>query len=236
MPIVALGSALTFPDPERAHESGVLAVGGDLSPERLLLAYRTGIFPWPAEGLPLLWHAPPDRFVLAPDQLRIGRTTRKTLKRHLFTVRLDTAFADVIAACAHTERPDQPGTWITDDMIAAYSELHRRGHAHSAEAWRDGKLVGGLYGVSLGGAFFGESMFAREDDASKVAFITLVRQLARWRFVLVDCQVETPLLASFGAQSVPRQVFGQILAHALQVPDRVGPWPLDADLGHGAPG
>ncbi len=232
--IARLTAELRFPDPEDAHPSGVLAVGGDLRPERLLLAYRQGIFPWPAEGYPLMWHAPPERCVLAPGLLRVNRTLHKVLKRHPFSITLDTSFAEVMKACALAYRPDQDGTWITPEMLAAYTDLHRRGYAHSVEAWREGQLVGGLYGISLGKAFFGESMFAVADDASKVAFVTLVRQLQAWAFTLVDAQVETPLLAGFGATLVPRRVFGQLLAHAVAAPDRRGPWQLDEGLRAGA--
>lgn len=236
MPIFALGDDLAFPDPALAHASGVLAIGGDLRPERLLLAYSRGIFPWPAEGYPLMWHAPPERFVLSLDQLHVGRSLRKVLRRHPFEIRLDTAFSEVMLACAETPRPGQDGTWITDEMLAGYAALHRMGQAHSVEAWQGGILVGGLYGISLGGVFFGESMFARAEDASKVAFVTLVRQLQRWQFTMIDCQVETPLFAAFGAEFVPREVFQQVLRFALQQPTRMGPWLLDADLQRGADG
>jgi len=209
-------------------------VGGDLRPERLLAAYRGGIFPWPSEGYPLLWHAPAERCVLAPSLLRVPRTTRKVLKHQPYEVRLDTAFREVMTACGEILRPDQDGTWITDEMLEQYTALHQMGYAHSAEAWLDGRLVGGLYGISLGKAFFGESMFALEPNASKVAFVTLTRQLERWGFHFIDAQVETPLLASFGAALVPRRVFQQMLAQALQTPDRLGPWLVDADLARSA--
>jgi len=210
---------LAFPDPEKAHESGVLAVGGDLRPERLLLAYSSGIFPWPAE-----------RAVVAPSAVRLGRTLRKHLKKQPFEIRLDSAFADVMRCCSAVPRPGQDGTWITTEMIEAYSELHKMGFAHSAEAWQDGLLVGGLYGVSLGRAFFGESMFSLADDASKIAFATLCAQLQRWEFAFVDAQVMTPLLDSLGATLVPRRQFGQLLHYALQFPSRQGGWQLDRDL------
>lgn len=233
MPIYSLNDTLAFPDPALAHPSGVLAVGGDLRPERLLQAYSLGIFPWPCEGYPLMWHAPPERFVLAPEQLHVGRSLRKVLRRHPFEIRLDTAFEAVMRACAFVPREGQDGTWITDEMVQGYVTLHEMGHAHSAEAWQDGALVGGLYGVALGGVFFGESMFALKDDASKAAFTTLVRQLQRWQFGLVDCQVHTPLFASFGAQMVPRSTFQRVLERFLQQPSRPGPWRIDADLAHG---
>ncbi len=230
MPIYALPDDVVFPDPELAHDSGLLAVGGDLSPERLLLAYRLGIFPWYSEGEPILWHAPPVRCVLDPAQIRLGRSVRKALRRADYQLTLDQAFERVIDACAEIERPDQDGTWITDEMRDAYIALHERGFAHSVESWRDGELVGGVYGVSLGGAFFGESMFASAPDASKVAFVALCRQLERWGFPLVDCQVETPLLRSFGASLVPRAVFRDLLRYAQTLAGRVGRWRFDADI------
>jgi len=234
MPIYALNNSLEFPDPERADANGLLAIGGDLRPERLMRAYSLGIFPWPCEGYPLMWHAPPERFVLAPTQLTIGRTLRKVLKRRAFVVTLDNRFEDVMRACSRVPRPGQDGTWIDEPMIKAYSALHRMGHAHSVEAWQADRLVGGLYGISLGKAFFGESMFALQANASKVAFATLVQQLACWHFEIVDAQVHTPLLASFGAVSLPRRDFSRVLAHALDAPSRPGPWRLDDSLRCGA--
>jgi leucyl/phenylalanyl-tRNA--protein transferase len=221
----------SFPPPEKAHRSGVLAVGGDLRPERLLAAYSQGIFPWPAEGHPLMWHSPDPRFVLEPEKLHVGRSLRKTIKAGTFEVRWDTAFAEVIAACSEAPRPGQNGTWITDDMRDAYTTLHRLGFAHSIEAWAEGKLVGGLYGVSLGAAFFGESMFARAPDASKVAFATAVERFREWGFHFVDCQVETEHLARFGAEHWPRRRFLTALARALKEPTRRGPWTQDAAAG-----
>jgi leucyl/phenylalanyl-tRNA--protein transferase len=214
----------SFPPPEKADRSGLLAVGGDLSPVRLLTAYSRGIFPWPVEGQPLLWHSPDPRFVLEPDKLHVGRSLRKTLKAGTYEVRWDTAFADVISACSETPRPGQAGTWITDEMREAYITLHRLGFAHSIEAWAGGELKGGLYGVSLGAAFFGESMFAHAPDASKVAFVTAVERFREWGFHLIDCQVETEHLARFGAEHWPRRRFLAALAQALQEPTRRGPW------------
>ena len=231
MPIFRLNQRLAFPPPELAEDTGLLAVGGDLRPERLLLAYSLGIFPWYEDGLPILWHSPDPRMVLAAGELVVGRSLRKTLRRGRYQVRLDTAFAEVIAGCAEVARPGQRGTWITDEMRAAYAELHRRGYAHSAEAWLGDQLVGGLYGVSLGGAFFGESMFARAPDASKVAFVTLVEQLARWDIGLIDCQVHTEHLERFGASEWPRERFLAALAAALERPTRPGPWSLSGDRG-----
>ncbi len=225
MPIYFLGDdPEAFPPPEKADRSGLLAVGGDLTPERLLSAYARGIFPWYSAGQPILWHSPNPRFVLEPDKLHVGKSLRKTLKAGTYEVRYDTAFADVITACGQVPRPGQDGTWITGEMRDAYVELHRLGFAHSVEAWADGELKGGLYGVSLGAAFFGESMFARAPDASKVAFSTAVERFKGWGFHFIDCQVETEHLARFGAEHWPRRRFLDALATALREPTRRGPW------------
>jgi leucyl/phenylalanyl-tRNA---protein transferase len=224
--IFRLDQRLRFPPPELAEQSGLLAVGGDLRPERLVLAYGMGIFPWYSDETPILWHSPDPRMVLRARELQVGRSLSKTMRRDLYAVRLDTAFRAVVEACAAVPRPGEGGTWITAKMIDAYEELHRRGVAHSAEAWKDGELAGGLYGVSLGGAFFGESMFARAPDASKVAFVTLVRHLSAWGIDLVDCQVRTDHLARFGASEWPRPRFLAALEEALKKPTRLGPWRL----------
>jgi leucyl/phenylalanyl-tRNA--protein transferase len=225
VPIYRLDDRLLFPPPEEA-EDGLLAVGGDLRPERLLLAYSRGIFPWYEKG-PILWHSPDPRMVLRADELRVPRSLRKTVRRAPFRLTLDTAFARVMAACGSARRPGQRSTWITPAMREAYGELHRRGLAHSVEAWKDDELAGGLYGVSLGGVFFGESMFAKAPDASKVAFVALVEQLHAWRIDLVDCQVYTPHLARFGAREWPRRQFLAALRRALERPTRPGPWSFD---------
>jgi len=229
--IFRLDRRLLFPPPERAQPSGLLAVGGDLRPERLVLAYGQGIFPWYSENSPILWHSPDPRMVLRAGELQVGRSLSKTIRRGTYTVRLDTAFRSVVEACAAVPRPGQDGTWIMPEMIDAYTELHHRGVAHSAEAWLDGELKGGLYGVSLGAAFFGESMFAHAPDASKVAFVTLVRQLARWGIDLVDCQVHTEHLERFGATEWPRSRFLATLAEAVKAPTRLGPWRLEDEGG-----
>ena len=230
-PVFLSDGPFVFPPVEEAAESGLLAVGGDLSVDRLLSAYRGGIFPWYEEGLPILWHAPDPRMILETTDLHVGRSLQKTLRRSPLRVRLDTAFEQVIARCAAAERPGQDGTWITGDMAQAYIGLHEDGYAHSAEAWLDDTLVGGLYGVCLGGAFFGESMYADTSDASKVAFVTLVHQLRRWSVGLVDCQVHTEHLARFGATEIPRQRFMERLEVALAArPTLRGPWSLDGDL------
>ncbi len=225
MPIFLLNEdEEAFPSQELTDPSGILAVGGDLSPRRLLNAYARGIFPWYSEGQPILWHCPNPRFVLEPGKLHVPKSLRKTLRRGAFDVRFDTAFDQVITYCADARRPGQRGTWITDDMRDAYIELHRLGFAHSAESWADGKLVGGLYGVSLGSVFFGESMFALQPDASKAAFTVLVEGLVGWGFTLIDCQQETEHLARFGAEAWPRERFLAALDSGLEHPTRRGSW------------
>ncbi len=197
---------LFFPDPETASdENGIVAFGGDLSPSRLMLAYRSGIFPWYSEGDPVLWWSPDPRLVLRLEDFKLRRSLRKRMKH--FEVRFDTAFSEVIHACAAAPRPGQQGTWLLPEMIEAYETLHALGYAHSAEAWQDGELVGGLYGVVVGGIFCGESMFAKVNDASKVAFAGLVEHLRLRRFELIDAQVPTEHLKSLGACEVPREYF-----------------------------
>ncbi len=223
VPVYLLDERLAFPPAEEA-EKGLLAVGGDLRPDRLVLAYSRGIFPWYEEGQPILWHSPDPRMVLPLDELHVPRSLRKTIARGSFRLTLDTAFRSVMEGCARARRPRQRTTWITHDMLEAYSELHRRGLAHSVEAWRRGRLVGGLYGVSLGAVFFGESMFAREPDASKAALVVLCEQLRRWGFSLVDCQVYTEHLARFGAREWPRRRYLAALRASLRRPTRQGQW------------
>lgn len=195
--------------------NGLLAAGGDLQPQRLLNAYAQGIFPWFSEGQPILWWSPDPRLVLYPQQLHVPRSLKKTLNKRPFRLSLDSAFGRVMDGCA-APRPDQDGTWITPGMRAAYLQLHELGYAHSVEAWLDEELVGGLYGVALGRAFFGESMFTRRPDASKIAFVSLVHQLQRWDYRLIDCQVYTGHLARFGAEEIPRQRFIEELKQAVQ--------------------
>ena len=219
-----LGRELFFPPVTRASREGLLAIGGDLSLPRLLLAYQSGIFPWPSEGLPLLWFAPPQRAVIEPDKLHVGRSLRKVVRRGEFEIRFDTAFAQVITACANTPRPNQPGTWIVPEMVAAYTRLHAAGYAHSVESYKDGVLCGGLYGVSLGGCFFGESMFSHADDASKVAFVALAARLMQWEFDLIDGQLQNDHLDRFGLTVIPRSEFMVRLRQSLRRPTRRGPW------------
>ena len=216
-----------FPPASWASSDGVLAIGGQPDPETLKEAYGRGIFPWPHEGWPLLWFCPDPRFVLIPEEAHVSRSLRKVMRRGTYEVRADTAFRDVISRCAGKPRPGQDGTWITKDMVAGYTALHEEGLAHSIEAFRDNRLVGGLYGISLGAVFFGESMFADEPDASKVAFATLLANLVRWRFALVDCQSYTDHLARFGAEDWPRARFLKVLKKALREPTRQGLWTLE---------
>jgi len=222
---------LRFPPVELASPEGLLAVGGDLRAERLLEAYRHGIFPWYNPGQPILWWSPDPRAVLFPSKLKVARSLRKTLRRKKFDVTLDTVFREVMRHCA-LPRPGNPGggTWITPEMIEAYTVLHDRGLAHSVESWREGKLVGGLYGVAMGNAFFGESMFSRETDASKVAFVHLVRQLERWGYAFIDCQISSAHLFSLGAEEIRRHDFMARLEQALKQPERPGRWSFDPDL------
>ncbi len=227
--ISANPSDLRFPPVEESTPDGLLAVGGDLRPERLLEAYCHGIFPWYEEDQPILWWSPDPRTVLFPDKLHVPRSLDKTIRRGHFTVTLDTRFRDVMMECAGP-RPQYPegGTWITPAMIEAYTKLHELGHAHSIETWQEGKLVGGLYGVAIGGAFFGESMFSRATDASKVALVSLIRQLQTWGFQIFDCQQASPHVMRLGAEEIPRRAFIEHLTAALTIPNRRGRWQFDS--------
>ncbi len=199
-------------------------MGGDLSEDRLLLAYSMGIFPWYAEGSPILWWSPDPRLVLIPGNLKVSRSLRQTIKKGVYKISMDRAFDEVVRGCATAHRGKEGETWITDEMAEAYIRLHKSGYAHSVESWYEGRLAGGLYGVALGAAFFGESMFARRPDASKAAFASLVGQLACWNFELIDCQVTTGHLIRFGAREIPRTEFLKLLARSLKVPTRRGGW------------
>lgn len=223
-----LESSDPFPPLERAltEPDGLLAAGADLSPARLLTAYRSGIFPWYNAGQPVLWWSPDPRMVLFPAEFRMPRSLTKRLRRHDYEIRVDTVFETVMRACA-APRSDAAGTWITPDMIAAYCELHRLGHAHSVETWINGELAGGLYGIALGRAFYGESMFARAADASKIAFAHLVHQLQRRQFGIIDCQMNTAHLARFGAREIPRREFSQHLAELVNYPHTDDVWHFD---------
>jgi leucyl/phenylalanyl-tRNA---protein transferase len=219
---------LRFPPVDSASPEGLLAVGGDLQPERLLEGYRHGIFPWYSGDQPILWWSPDPRTVLFPDALHISRSLKRSLRPGLFSVTLDRCFRDVMQHCAEP-RPQYPdgGTWITAEMLEAYTCLHQLGYAHSVETWKDGQLVGGLYGVALGGAFFAESMFTRASDASKVALVSLVRQLQAWRFRLMDCQQSSPHVMALGAEAIPRHEFLNHLTAAFTLPHREGRWEFD---------
>ena len=229
MPLFRLTGDLVFPPPHLAIEDGLLAVGGDLSVERLLLAYRSGIFPWFSEGDPLLWWSPDPRMVLLPEELHVSRSLQRVLKKGEFEVTFDTAFEPVIHACAEARGPKRDGTWITTEMEEAYCALHDAGYAHSVECWKDGELAGGLYGVSLGACFFGESMFSHTANASKAAFVRLVQQVQTWGYTLIDCQMHTPHLARFGAHEIPRKRFLALLREGLNADTRMGPWSFDAE-------
>jgi leucyl/phenylalanyl-tRNA--protein transferase len=229
VPIYLLTSALAFPDPRLADRSGLLAVGGDLRPERLLLAYRSGIFPWYSDDQPILWHSPDPRFVLLPSEFRVPRTLRQTLRKRPYRLTLDTRFGEVVAACAETPRAGQDGTWITSDMQSAYAALHERGYAHSVEAWDGDVLVGGLYGIAIGSAFFGESMFSWRDEASKVAFACFVPFLVRRGLTVLDSQVHTAHVARFGAREIPRGDYLARLAVAVTVETRCESMHWDID-------
>ncbi len=224
MPVFRLSRELTFPPPHLAIREGLLAVGGDLSVDRLTLAYRQGIFPWYAEDDPILWWSPDPRLVLFPHELHISRSLRRLMKKGRFRFTLDHAFGEVIRGCAAVRGENHPGTWIVPEMISAYESLHAAGLAHSVEVWCEGQLAGGLYGVSLGRTYFGESMFTRVSNASKAALIVLVQHLQQAGFDLIDCQVTTPHLKQFGAREIPRAQFMRILRRSLRHRTLRGRW------------
>jgi leucyl/phenylalanyl-tRNA---protein transferase len=227
MPIFRLVEDPVFPPPDYADPSGLLAVGGDLSSERLLKAYRLGIFPWYSDDQPILWWSPDPRLILDLEDFKISRSLRKTLKKGVFQVTFDHAFDDVIGACSSVPRDGQSGTWITEEMQEAYIHLHGLGYAHSVESWFGGKLAGGLYGVSLGKAFFGESMFHLKSDASKVALATLVAKLKSWDFHFIDSQMTTEHMLNLGAKERSRRIFLKRLQSALRHPTRRGKWHIE---------
>lgn len=209
--MIVLDSKLVFPPAHLANEDGILAIGGDLSTERLLLAYRNGIFPWYNEGEPIIWWCPDPRFVLFPDQLKVSKSMETVVRSNRFRFTINRAFEKVIEHCKTTPRPGQEGTWITEAVQKAYNNLHQAGYAHSAEAWKDGELVGGLYGIRIGKVFFGESMFSKESNASKFAFIQYVKQLQREGVALIDCQVYTLHMETMGATMIDRERFLRLL-------------------------
>ncbi|MBI5844990.1 MAG: leucyl/phenylalanyl-tRNA--protein transferase [Deltaproteobacteria bacterium] len=224
MPVYALSPELMFPHPGLASRSGLLAVGGDLSAARLLLAYSLGIFPWYNEGDPILWWSPSPRLIIVPKSIHVPRSLIKSMKREHFSVTFDTAFGDVIKACATTGDRAGEGTWLVPEMIAAYENLHRLGYAHSVETWQDGRLAGGLYGVSLGRCFFGESMFFSKPDASKTALVTLAAFLASRNFSFIDCQQDTPHMRKMGGRTVSRRHFMQMLREAMDTETLLVNW------------
>jgi leucyl/phenylalanyl-tRNA---protein transferase len=226
MPVYLLTDDLIFPPVHLATPEGLLAIGGDLSPQRLLLAYQRGIFPWYSEDEPILWWSPDPRLVLYPQELKISRSLRKTIRRGRFKATMDTRFAQVIQACGRTRLINGQGTWITPEMVKAYTRLHRLGYAHSVEIWHDEDLVGGLYGVSLGRCFFGESMFSTMSDSSKVALVALRNHLQQNQFDFIDCQMPTDHLIRLGARKVTRDDFLAELRRSLLRPTLQGPWHL----------
>jgi len=229
MPIFALSEDMIFPPPRLASPEGLLAVGGDLRPERLLLAYRSGIFPWYSDDEPILWWSPDPRLVLYPSEFHLSQSFLKTIRRGEFAVSMDQAFERVIRGCARVRRATGEGTWIVPEMIEAYCGLHDAGFAHSVEAWQGDRLMGGLYGVSVGSCFFGESMFSRVSNASKVALAALVAYLKAEGFGLIDCQVTSGHLQRMGAREIPRSLFLEELKEHLQAPDRTGTWVMPND-------
>ena len=213
MPIYRLSNDLVFPHPSLSEEDGLLAIEGDLSPQRLLLAYSNGIFPWFSDDEPILWWSPDPRFVLYPKDIRISHSMKKLLKKNTYRISFDTCFIDVISNCSKLRK--ETGTWITDEMIEAYCKLHELGYAHCMETWYQDKLIGGLYGVSMGKCFFGESMFSTMDNASKIAFITLSKALEEKGFVVIDCQVHTAHLESLGAVYISRENFLELVEKGI---------------------
>ncbi|OGR01096.1 MAG: leucyl/phenylalanyl-tRNA--protein transferase [Deltaproteobacteria bacterium RIFOXYD12_FULL_55_16] len=224
MPVFQLSDSLLFPPPALAREDGLLAMGGDLSVPRLLLAYQQGIFPWYSPGEPILWWSPNPRLVLMPTEFHLAKRLARTLRQQTFALTFDTDFAQVIKACAQTRRKEGQGTWLDEAMIQAYCQLHAQGYAHSVECWQNGTLVGGLYGVALGAVFFGESMFSLTPDSSKVALAALVERLQEWDFELIDCQVGTGHLQRLGAREISGAEFSARLAQAVSRPTRLGQW------------
>lgn len=224
MPIYELNELPIFPDPEEA-ENGIVAVGGDLSIERLLMAYSSGIFPWYNDGEPIIWWSPDPRFVLFPEKLKVSKSMKQLLRKKAFRVTMDTAFGEVIRECASARYRDRTGTWITKEMIEAYEQMHLMGFAHSVEVWnQEGQLAGGLYGVALGQCYFGESMFFKESNASKYGFIKLVEMLRKRDYQLIDCQVFTQHLESLGAEHVSRKSFIKMVEAYTSEPRNVGTW------------
>ncbi|MBI4558654.1 MAG: leucyl/phenylalanyl-tRNA--protein transferase [Candidatus Hydrogenedentes bacterium] len=235
MPVFQLTADLVFPPPSLARHDGLLAIGGDLSERRLLLAYRMGIFPWYSEGEPILWWSPHPRLVLFPEEFHVPRRLGRVIRKGLFRVSVDSAFDEVIECCATVRQPGRESTWITPEMMRAYRKLHRSGYAHSVESWQGENLVGGIYGVSLGRCFFGESMFSLVSNASKVALAALVNLMKEWNFSFLDCQVKTAHMVRLGAREIPRRRFLQLLDKALQSETRRGFWATSCAHDHASP-
>ncbi len=224
MPIFQLSDSIYFPPPDLAREDGLLAVGGDLRPERLILAYQLGIFPWYSEGDPILWWSPTPRLILEPAHFHLSKRLRRELRKGLFAFTMDCNFKDVIRECAEDRAKQNESTWINSDMIDAYCTLHELGYAHSVECWKDGILVGGLYGISVGGVFFGESMFSKMANSSKAALFVLSEKLTSWQFDFIDCQMHTNHLVSLGAKEIPGSYFFKRLQRSILRQDRQGKW------------
>ena len=226
MPVFQLSDSIIFPPPHLAREDGLLAIGGDLSTERLLLAYQMGIFPWYSEGDPILWWSPVPRLILEPAEFHLSRRLARELRKGTFQFTMDQRFREVITSCAAPRTKQNGSTWINREMIEAYCRLHELGYAHSVECWRDGTLAGGLYGVAMGGVFFGESMFSRVSNSSKAALAVLARKLAEWRFEFIDCQMKTAHLVSLGAKEIGGGEFFKRLQDAVLKTDQRGKWHL----------
>jgi len=226
-PYLEVDEYFNFPDPEGASPEGIVAMGGNLSPGMLLSAYRQGMFPWFNKGDPLYWWSPDPRFVLFPNEIHVSKSMKKTLRQNSFSFSLDTCFEEVITRCMSAPRRDQDGTWISDEMKEAYTRMHELGYAHSVEAWQGNTLCGGLYGISLGRCFFGESMFSSVSNASKAALITLNEFLLNREFGIIDCQVPTFHLASLGAREISRKKFYDILKREVDFPDQPGKWEIN---------
>jgi leucyl/phenylalanyl-tRNA--protein transferase len=222
--VVELGKEFRFPPQHLANTEGLLAYGGDLKFERLMAAYHQGVFPWYSDETPILWWCPDPRFVLYPERLKVSKSMRQILRRNQFEITFDTSFREVITACQQTPRADQDGTWITNELLEAYVECHERGVAHSVEVWQNGNLVGGLYGLSIGKMYFGESMFSRVSNASKAGFVHLVRHMAARGIEMIDCQVYTKHLESLGAELIPRNRFLAQLEVLLDFDTQMGSW------------
>lgn len=224
MPLFRLSSKIDFPPATLATSDGLLCIGGDLSTTRLLRAYENGIFPWFSNNDPILWWSPDPRLVIFPDKVHVSKSLKKKIKKNIYTISIDTAFEETIKACAQPRQDRENGTWLVDEMVSAYIELHKQGWAHSIEVWNKNNLVGGLYGISIGGSFFGESMFSLESDASKVALVCLARHLEKHNFDLIDCQVTTDHLLSMGACQIDRKKFLKIIGQSVTRKDIIGTW------------